>query len=252
MPKRPWYETYFDERYLRQYTPWLTSELSERQVDLIIDRLELEPGAKILDLACGQGRHAIRLAQLGYDVTGLDLSEVLLERAKVDAETAEVNVRWVRADMREIPFGAEFDAVINIFTAFGYLEDDAQDLDVLRSVARCLVPGGALLLETIHRDSLLGRFNPNMFEHNPEERRYILHKNRLDLVRSVMEDRVVVIEDGQVLEERFTSVRLYTIPELTRMLEEAGLEFETAWGGLSGDELTLESRRLALLARRPT
>ena len=156
MSETAWYRTFFDAFYLRQYGPVFTDAVSERQVDLMIDRLGLEPGARVLDLACGHGRHAIRLAARGMRVTGLDLSEVFLERARDDARAAGVDVRWVHADMREIPFEDEFDAVVNIFTAFGYLEDDAEDARVIDAVARALVPGGAFLLETIHRDNLVG------------------------------------------------------------------------------------------------
>ncbi len=246
-----WYQTFFDEFYLRQYGPALTDELSERQVDEIIDRLGLEPGAKVLDLACGHGRHAIRLAQRGMEVTGLDLSEVFLERARTDAQAAGVDVRWVRADMREIPFEGEFSAAVNIFTAFGYFEDDEEDARVFSAVSRALAPGGRLLLDTIHRDNLAGRYQSRMFERYEEEDVLVLHDHTLDLVSGRIEDRVQVIEKGELLPERRTSVRLYTVPEYRRMLEAAGMELEAAYGGLAGKPLTLESRRVVVVGRKP-
>ena len=251
MSETAWYESFFDEFYLRQYGPGFSDALNERQVDLMIDRLGLEPGARVLDLACGHGRHAIRLAQRGMRVTGLDLSTVFLERAKADATAAETDVRWVRADMREIPFEAEFDAVVNIFTAFGYFEDDAEDARVFAAVSRALVPGGTFLIETIHRDHLVGCFQPRMFERYEEADVFVLHDHTLDLVNGRVDDRVQVIERGAMLPERRTSVRLYTLPEYRRMLEAAGMTLEAAYGNLAAEPLTLERHRLVVVARKP-
>jgi SAM-dependent methyltransferase len=251
MSERPWYATFFDQTYLDRYEPLLSAELSERQVDFMIDLLGLEPGAAILDLACGHGRHAIRLAQRGFAVTGLDLSEVFLDRARADAEAAGVEVEWVHADMREIPFENAFDAVVNIFTAFGYLENDAEDAKVVAAVRRALVPGGAFLLETIHRDGLIGRFQPHMFERHDERDMIVLHDHELDHGKGTVVDRVTLIEKGRIRDESHTSVRLYTIPELRRMFEEAGLELEAFHGNLKGEELTLQNHRLVVVGRAP-
>jgi len=247
----PWYRTFFDAFYLRQYGPVLTDELSERQVDHVIDRLGLEVGARVLDLCCGHGRHAIRLARRGMRVTGLDLSDVFLDRARADAEAAGVEVRWIHGDMREIPFTEAFDAVINLFTAFGYLEDDDEDLRACRAVAGALVPGGAFLVETIHRDNVVARYQPKLYERHDEAGVFVLHENHLDLVSGRLEDRVQVIERGETLPERRTSVRLYTVPELRRLFEAAGLTLGQACGGLEGDALTLESPRLVVIGRKP-
>jgi ubiquinone/menaquinone biosynthesis C-methylase UbiE len=105
----PWYVKLFDEDYLRYYTAGLTPELTHKEVDFILARLALEPGAKILDLCCGHGRHAIELARRGLTVTGQDLSAAALARARENARQDAVEVRWVQADMRQIPDG-EFDA----------------------------------------------------------------------------------------------------------------------------------------------
>ena len=99
-------------------------------------------GVRLLDLCCGHGRHAVPLAQLGYRVSGLDLSRPLLARAAAAAAAQGQRVGLVEADMRRLPFAdGSFDAVLNLFHAFGYLEDEAQDELVLDEVARVLAPG---------------------------------------------------------------------------------------------------------------
>jgi ubiquinone/menaquinone biosynthesis C-methylase UbiE len=119
----PWYVSFFGEEYFAIYGSLLSDERTAREVDGIVKLLALPQGSRILDLACGHGRHAISLAERGYVVTGQDLSEVFLNRARTDAQTrGAAQVNWVHSDMRHIPFVDEFDAIINIFTAFGYLE----------------------------------------------------------------------------------------------------------------------------------
>lgn len=248
---KPWYQQFFGEDYLRTYLPALPDEKTEAQVDGIVSCLGLQPPARVLDLCCGHGRHAVRFAERGYEVAGQDLSELFLARARDDAERRGVTVQWVHGDMREIPFEGELDAVINMFTAFGYLEDEEEDLKVLRQVAKALKPGGRLLLETMHRDNLLRRFLPYSVTRHADglvvtdEREIDVLTSRINVVSTFFEP------DGRRYERRH-SLRLYTLRELVRMLSAAGLEFERACGGLDGSPVTLESQRLVVISRRPT
>lgn len=249
MGHAPWYVQYFDEEYLRFYTPFLTPERTEQEVAHIVELLRLPAGSTVLDLCCGHGRHSIPLAQRGYRVTGLDLSPVFLKRAQADASRAGVQVHWVRGDMRYIPFRGQFDAAINIFTAFGYLESEEEDQEVLHGVCQALRPGGRFLLETMHREFLLRRFLPQMFIPYPDGS-IVLHEHRFDLLTSRIKDEITVIKPDGSRHTRFTSVRAYTLRELVRMLERAGLQLEAHYGGLDGSELTLDSRRLVVLSRK--
>src|SRR5207248_4506086 len=151
MTATPWYVSVFGEDYFDIYGRMLSEEHTTREVEGIIQFLDLPPGSRILDLACGHGRHSIPLAERGYRITGQDLSEVFLSRARTEADVRGATVNWVHSDMREIPFVDEFDAVINIFTAFGYFESDAENQQVLHQVYKALRPGGRLLLELMHR-----------------------------------------------------------------------------------------------------
>ncbi len=139
MPDPDWFESFFGADYFEIYRDFFTPEATAADVDGIVSRLGLQAGARVLDLACGHGRHAIPLAERGFRVTGYDLSEAMLERARTDAIARGIEVRWMRGDMRALPFDTEFDAVINVFTAFGYFADPAEDLEVLRRVRRALV-----------------------------------------------------------------------------------------------------------------
>jgi SAM-dependent methyltransferase len=248
--EQPWYVEFFGEDYLRMSAPILTPERTKEEVALIVERLGLPPGSAILDLCCGHGRHSIPLAQQGYQVTGLDLSQVFLDKARADAEKAGVNVRWVHSDMRQIPFEAEFDAVINIFTAFGYLESQREDQKVLHQIRKALKPGGLFLMETVNRDAVMRNFMPYDVSRH-EDGLIVLEERRFNLLTSRMEVNVTLIEPDGSRREYNYSLRFYTLTELAQMLGAAGLWLEECYGGLDGSDFTLNSRRMVLLARKP-
>jgi SAM-dependent methyltransferase len=245
----PWYRPFFGDDYLRVYAPRLTPQRTAQEVEGIVKLLGLPAGSAILDLCCGHGRHAIPLAQRGYRVTGQDLSETFLRQAEASAAAVGVRVQWVRRDMREMPFESEFDAVINVFTAFGYFEREADDQRVLEEVQKALKPGGVFLLETMHRDALARRFQPYGITRH-EDGLLVLEERRFDQVRGRNDVLLTMIHaDGRRVEHRH-SVRIYTATELASMCAAAGLPVDASYGGLDGSPLTLDSR-LALLCRKP-
>src|SRR5215213_678726 len=149
-------EGLFDEDYLYFYEPVLSDDRSEAEAELIWRLLDLQPGMRVLDLACGHGRIANRLAERGCQVTGLDATPLFLERARRDAAHRNVTVDYVAGDMRSLPWSQRFDRVINWFTAYGYF-DDAGNRQVLAGIAEALVPGGVVGFDLMHRDWLILR-----------------------------------------------------------------------------------------------
>ena len=143
-----WYETFFDEHYLKEYAKGLTLERTQKEANFIKSTLNLPQvapnatgGARILDLCCGHGRHTVELAAAGYSMVGQDLSATFLDLAKGAAAARNLQIQFIHTDMREIPFEGEFNAIINMFTAFGYFDDDTEDQKVLNAVARALKSG---------------------------------------------------------------------------------------------------------------
>ena len=153
-----WWRSYFDEGYVREYGPLFDLVEDRRQVARLIDLLELPAGARILDAPCGQGRHAHLLAEAGFDVDGLDLSEHLLALARKRG-TGPL-LRYRRGDMRRLParWTGRFDAVANLFTSFGFFADARDDARVIQEFARVLKPGGVLIWHGGNRDGVMARF----------------------------------------------------------------------------------------------
>ncbi|WP_312867446.1 SAM-dependent methyltransferase [Amycolatopsis pithecellobii] len=150
----------FDADYLYFYAERTGDQRSEAETDLIWQLLDLEPGMEVLDLACGHGRIANRLAARGCRVTGLDATPLFLQRAREDAAARGVSVDYRLGDMRELPWPARFDRVVNWFTAFGYF-DDPGNRKVLGETARVLRPGGRFALELNHLPWILRNLQPS-------------------------------------------------------------------------------------------
>jgi len=244
-----WYREFFDDLYLRVYQPMEAPERVRREVDFIITVLQLKPEARVLDLCCGQGRHSLELARRGFRVVGVDLSEALLYVAQQRAEREGLPLTFLHCDMREIDFFAEFDAVINMFSSFGYLESEAEDEKVLSKIAQALKPGGKLLLDVVNRDRLVRDFQGREW-HAADEGWLVLEEREWDLLSGRVETRWVCVARDGVRYERRSSVRLYTLAELRVMLERQGLKVAKVFGDYDGRPYSWDTPRLLLVAQR--
>jgi SAM-dependent methyltransferase len=239
-------EQLFDDDYLYFYEDLLGDEQSDTETELIWRLLELEPGMEVLDLACGHGRIANRLAERGARVTGLDATPLFLERARADAEARGVEVDYVEGDMRELPWESRFDRIVNWFTAFGYFDDDEEDRRVLRAAHRALRPGGRLLIENNNTAELLGRWQPSVVIER--DGNLMIDRSRFDPVSGRATTERVIVRDGSMRGVTF-SVRMFVAVELGGWLRDAG--FSTVdFFDRQGEPLTVESRRMVTVARR--
>ena len=209
---------------------------------------------RILDLACGDGRVAVGLAQRGHDVTGLDLSASMLAAARERAAAARVDVPLVEADMRMAHSAvSRFDVVISWFSAFGYFDHAADDLAVLESVRRVLEPGGVLLLETMHRDriaALHAEVSPQR-EWDDVDGLVMLEERWFDPVGGRAGERIRILDGDRLPELREISLRVYTATELIALCRAADLHVEGVYGGPGPTPLRVDTR-LLLVARRGT
>ncbi len=241
-----WWEKFFDEYYPKFYAP--LEERTSKDIDGVTKMLGLKPKRKILDLCCGYGRHCLELARRGFKVTGYDLSSYFLERARKEADSLKLKAKFVQGDMRRLPFRAEFDAAINLFTSYGFFQDEKEDLQVLKGVNRSLKKGGFFLLDTINREFVLKGLQRRRWY--PREGFFALEETIFDPFTSRMENTRTLVFENQAKREYFFSVRLYTLTEMISNLKKTGFSTEQIFGDFDLTEYSLQSPRMITLARK--
>ncbi len=247
----PWYVSFFSDDYLDAYGHLLTDERAQQEAAFVEQALGLSPGDRVLDLCSGPGRHAVLLAKRGLDVTAQDLSQDYLEQALRATQDEGVSLTAVHSDMRRIPFEAAFDAVINMFTAFGYLESEEEDARVLQQIARALKPGGRFLLDLINREWVVSNYVQNEWRRASDGAIYLEHRE-LDLVAGRNHVTfTVILPNGARREMEGHHVRVYTLTEVIAMLQRAGLTFKRAYGGFSGEPYAVDTRRMIVVGKKP-
>jgi SAM-dependent methyltransferase len=245
-----WYVSFFGEDYLNIYRHTLTAERTEKEVAFAARKLDLDAGARVLDLCCGHGRHSVLLAKRGYKVTGLDLSQSYLDLAQRAASDRKVALDTVSADMREIPFNDYFDAAINMYSSFGYLESEAEDIRVLESISRSLKRGGRLLLDMLNREWAVANYIQNDWHSETDGTLYVEHR-ALDLASSRMRVRFIIVSpNGDRHDSIGHDIRLYTLTEMTRLLERVGFGGIEVSGGFDDERYGIDSRRMILCAQK--
>ena len=230
-----WYVDFFERDYARLYS--FDGERSAREAAFCREALALGPGARVLDLCCGRGRHVKALGAIGIDRNLASLR----------------GLPAACADMRALPLKASsLDAVVSLFSSFGYLESDDEDLRVLREIARVLRPGGALLLDLLNRENALAGFAPEVQRVEEDGTLIAEHRSWDPLSSRLTTSFVLVAPSGERLDSPGHSLRLYTLTELARMLAAAGLRLEDVFGGFHREAYALDSVRMIARARRLT
>lgn len=206
-------------------------------------------GSRILDVPCGQGRHSHLLAEAGYNVDGLDYSEHLLGIARKRGGGA--TLRYTRGDMRKLParWSRRFDAVVNLFTSFGFFTDPADDAKVIAGFARVLKPGGALLWHGGSRDGVMARFLSRDWWETTDGT-IIAHERSFDPLSGVLTIESSWRGGAKRPGHRTHRIRLYTATRIAELCAAAGLIVEQAWDGFGEKALGRKSGEMMLVARR--
>ncbi len=233
-----WFEEWFGEEYLQLY-PHRDDAEAERAVGTIARHVGLRPGARVLDVACGAGRHARAFRLAGARCVGVDLSATLLRVARKVTDAG-----LVRADMRLLPIRPHsMDLTVNLFTSFGYFDRDAEHADALREMIQTLKPGGWFVIDFL---------NPSAVRRGLVARERVrLGGGEVEVGRSVSSDghyvcKTITTASGKRFVER---VRLFEPDEIAGMLEAEGIDIQFRFGSYDAAPLTPESPRTILLGR---
>ena len=241
----PWYDSAFQGDYLKVYAH--RDETAARdEVDFIMSQTPPRARARILDIACGAGRHLLWLAKQAELALGLDRSSQLLAAAAARLAQVPNGALLVRADMRQLPFEREFTCVTLLFTSFGYFPTDQENLSVIAQAGRVLKSDGIFWLD---------------YMNEPQVRRTLKPFTRHSCGEMVIEQRRRITEDGRVEkqinivgknEQRCLneSVKLYSRVQVEEMFAQCGLSVEGLWGDFQGNPHSSDSPRLIIMGRK--
>jgi len=245
---KPWFVDLFDEDYLRTL-PFLTPQATQAEAEFVIDAMGLSPGAQVLDVGCGYGRHAMELAARGFHVVGLDMSTPLLVRGGEEAHRRGLTINFVRGDMRELDFEDQFDGAYCLFSTFGYFDDETNKKTVT-NIARALKPGGRVLIEILNRDYVIADLPTRVWWEG--DGCVVLEEVELNYFSSrIQVNRSVVFDDGRQVEQEI-SVRAYSLHEVGKLLHSAGFRVLEVSGAYHtrGRFFGNQSRHIIVLAER--
>ena len=213
---KDWFVNWFNTSYYHTLYQHRDQAEACRFIDNLCTYLKIEQGAKILDLACGKGRHSIHLAKKGFLATGVDLAEESILKAKA---TSISNVDFDVHDMR-LPYREnEYDFVFNLFTSFGYFKNQRENIAVLRGVTTNLTETGTFVLDFLNAEKVI----KNLVS---EERKTM---DGIDFEINRTFDGHTIIKDILVRDKKETfkfqeSVSAFTLPDMEKMAEEAKLK----------------------------
>ena len=233
-----WFEEWFGEEYLQLY-PHRDDTEAERAVALILRTVPFQAGWRVLDVACGAGRHARAFEAAGARCTGLDLSQTLLRLAR-QVTTSPL----VRADMRRLPIRTgSMDLTVNLFTSFGYFDRDAEHTAALEEMITTVRAGGWFVIDFLNPAAVRRQLVP--------EETLELAGSTVRVTRSVSPDGRYVCKSirgakGQRFQER---VRLFEPQQMSDMLEAAGVSIRFQFGGYDAEEPASDSPRTILVGQ---
>ncbi|MBX3176505.1 MAG: methyltransferase domain-containing protein [Candidatus Hydrogenedentes bacterium] len=254
-----WWRTLFNAVYLKTDGDVVENSAStESDVDLLVASADLRPEDAILDLCCGQGRHALELARRGFQhVTGLDRSRYLVRLARKRNKRRRLSATFREGDARKLRLAPEsFDCVSLMGNSFGYFERAEDDLAVLTSVWRVLKPGGRVVLDVVDGEWMRQKYEPRSWEWI-DENHFVCRERALaqDGQRLISREIVTHAERG-VIADQFYAERLYTYPQLVELLERAGFKdvrqgADPTTHSSRQQDLGMLSRRICLVASKP-
>jgi SAM-dependent methyltransferase len=225
-----WYETAFDG--MSAEMAW--TERTGSEIDRALTMLRPEGGERILDLACGTGRHSLELVRRGFSVVGVEIGGELVEIARKDAEEQGLEAEFIQGDLRELDFEDEFDIVLNLNDgAVGYFETDEENHRTFEVISRGLKPGGQNLIQV--PNVLYARSHLPQRSWIPSSTMVELVEHRWNKKDRYMEGAMIPVKFGEVLENLDKRIefrqRLYTVDELREIYDSVGMTLERVFHG---------------------
>ncbi|HMS33316.1 MAG TPA: class I SAM-dependent methyltransferase [Ignavibacteria bacterium] len=246
---KSWFEKWFSSKYYLELYQHRDEEDARWIINLLQRSIPVNTRSKVLDIACGSGRHSLELARRGFDVTGFDLSKFLISEAKKGLKVSkekDLKVKFLIKDMRYFNFKNSFDIAVNIFTSFGYFENDEENFRVIRNVSDSLKSGGYFVFDFLNKRYL----EDNLISITKQK-----HGNTSVIQKRKIENgfvkKIITISEGDNILEFNETLRLYSLNEFKKAFESYGLKIHLLFGDYFGNRFNEnKSQRLIIIAKK--
>ena len=255
MKNKQWYEVLF-ENYTEKYDQEVFTQGTIGECDFIENEINRDRSLKILDVGCGTGRHSNELSKRGYTVTGIDLSESQLARAREKAKSAKLIIDFRKQDARDLPFNAEFDVAMMLCEGgFPLMETDEMNFEILKNVAKSLKIGGKFIFTTLN--GLFPLFNSveDFCASNSEDENATYKNNTFDLMTFRDFNITEIEDDAGNIRTLECNERYYVPSEITWLLKSLGFTTVEIFGAKLGafsrsDKLTTGDFEMLVIAQK--
>lgn len=246
MLKRNWWKYYFNKDYMERYYFLLDEKRARKEVDFIINVLKLKKKDKIMDVCCGWGRHMIELATRGYDMTGVDYSSYFLKFGEKIADRKGIKVNFIHGDIRRLPLKVKFDAVLNLFTSFGYFSD-VENEKIIKDISKLLKRKGKFIIDIPNVCYFLLNFKRVLkYKKNGKT---ILENHNFNPI--TFRDYLKIKVTGKNKQENLGYIlRFYSFPEIKDMLKKNGLKIKKVYGSYKEESFNLDSNRMIIAGEK--
>lgn len=255
MNKKQWYETLF-ENYGNRYDKEVFVQGTVGECDFIEKEINYDKNLKIIDIGCGTGRHSIELTKRGYNITGVDLSESQLKRAREKAKEQGVEIVFKRHDARNLPFKSEFDLAIMLCEGgFSLMETDEMNFEILKNATKALKDKGKFIFTTLNGLFPLFHSVNEFYKSAQKEGQSQCKECSFDLMTFRDHNTVVFEDDSGNKKELKCNERYYVPSEITWLLKTLGFKKIDIFGAKLGafsrnDKLTTDDFEMLVIAEK--
>lgn len=244
-----WFEEWFSNKFYLDLYQHRDEEDARWMINLLQRSISVNTKSKVLDIACGSGRHSLELARRGFDVTGFDLSKFLINEAKKNLKSSKeknLKLRFLIKDMRDFNFKNSFEVAVNIFTSFGYFEDDSENFKVIKNVSDSLKTGGYFVFDFLNKKYLEKNLVP--YSKSRKGIYTVIQKRKIE---NGFVKKDITIKNGNKTTEFNEMLKLYSVIEFKKVFESYNLKIQNLYGDYFGNKFSEnKSQRLIIIAKK--